>query len=217
MRTKAATIRTMRRMAQHRTREWENRWLGLPIQQYPNDLVVYQEIMWDVRPDLVIETGTFRGGLAFYLAMLLQWMNRSGRVITIDINPCGWRETVKSIRGAARLRERIRFLAGNSVSKEVTSAVAAALRPDDRVLVLLDSYHGRDHVRQEMETYSQFVTVGSYLIVNDTHFDTVLGYGPGPLAAVRHFLRSHREFVVDRSRNRFLVTSNPDSFLKRVR
>jgi cephalosporin hydroxylase len=183
-------------------------WLGIPLLKNPLDLWVYQEILWEVRPSLVIETGTYRGGSALYIASLCDLMGH-GRVLTIDIE----REENRP------QHPRIEYVEGSSVSAKtidlVEQRVAAAGGP---VLVVLDSDHHEPHVQAELETHHRFVTAGSYLIVEDTNINghpVMPSFGPGPMEAVTNFLSKHQELSVDRSRERYLVTHNPGGYLRR--
>jgi cephalosporin hydroxylase len=114
---------------------------------------------------------------------------------------------------------RIEFIKGSSTDPKVLERIARQVSSGSRVLVLLDSLHTKEHVLRELRSYSPFVSKGSYLIVNDTHIDhtNVVDYGPGPMAAIREFVKTSRAFVVDRSKDRFLITCARSGFLKRTR
>jgi cephalosporin hydroxylase len=206
-------------LAQYNEREWANHWMGVEIQQYPNDLMVYQEIITELKPDLIIETGTWNGGLTLYFANLLEQVNPQGKVITVDISREAWEEKAAKVDlpGVPRLRERIEFIHGSSTAPEVVSQIAAQVKDRRCVLVILDSAHTKDHVLQEMRLYSPFVTPGSYLIVNDTHLDYTgsIDNQPGPMAAIREFMKDNKDFSLDPSRNRFVVSCNHSGFLKK--
>jgi len=182
-------------------------WMGVPCLKCPLDLWIYQEIIFELRPDLIIETGTNLGGSALYLAHLLDIVGK-GAVVTVDI--------------AALPRPahpRITYLQGSSADERL---IAAAIedRPRDVCLVILDSDHTEAHVARELELLAPLVTRGSYLIVEDTNINghpTYPTFGPGPFEAVAAFLPRHPEFEIDRSREKFLMTFNPSGFLRRVR
>ena len=182
-------------------------WLGVPILKSPLDCWVYQELIQELRPDLIIETGTDLGGSALFLASMCDLVGH-GRVITIDI------------RSAARATHpRITFLVGDSTSAEILEQVRRAAEGAERVLVILDSDHHATHVARELRAYREFVTPGSYLVVEDTNVNghpVMPEHGPGPFEAVEEFLREDPEFVADRSREKFLLTYFPNGFLKRV-
>jgi cephalosporin hydroxylase len=183
-------------------------WLGVPLWKNPLDLWVYQEILWEVGPSLIVETGTYRGGSALYIASLCDLMGY-GKVLTIDIE-----------RQADRPpHPRIEYVTGSSVSPKTIDLVEQRVgEASGPVLVVLDSDHHAPHVQAELDTYHRFVTPGSYLIVEDTNINghpVKPFFGPGPMEAVASFLPRHPEFAVDRSRERYLVTHNPGGYLRR--
>jgi len=183
-------------------------WLGQPIWQNVLDLWTIQETIAEVRPGLVIECGTNRGGSSLFFAHLLDLMG-TGHVVTIDI---------------ARLHDlshpRISYLIGSSLSadvlEKVRTHVAACPGP---VMVILDSDHSGDHVRRELECYAPLVTPGSYCLVQDGVIDTLALFRasrPGPLVAIEDFLRSNGAFEIDVERSeRFLITHHPKGWLRR--
>ena len=188
---------------------WQNtRWRGVTLYKLPTDLWIYQELLYELKPALIIETGTFRGGSAFYLASLLQ-MFGSGRVVTVELNP----------RPRMPNHPRIEYLVGSSTAPEIVARMTeCAQEADGPVVVILDSYHGRDHVLAELEAYHALVTPGSYLIVEDTAHNghpIKKRWGPGPWEAVEMFLPRHPEFTPDRDREKFMHTQNPRGYLKR--
>lgn len=199
--------------------EQTNKWLGVQILQFPTDMMVYQEIITEVKPDYVIETGTFRGGLTLYLASVLEYVNPAGKVITVDIEPSMWEETVKDIktRPAGKLLERIEFIKGSSIAPETLERITKQVGSGHKVLVLLDSVHTKGFVLDELRLYSPLVSPGSYVIVNDTNLDKtkLVNYEEGPLAAVKEFMANTKEFTIDHSRTRFYITCAPSGFLKR--
>jgi cephalosporin hydroxylase len=194
--------------AAHRT-VMNTHWLGTTTVKLPLDLWSYQEILTEVGPALVVETGTFRGGTARFLASVLDLLGM-GRVMTIDIKP---RERLPE-------HPRIEYLHGSSVTPEVVDRVrAAADAAEGPVLVILDSDHARDHVLAELRAYADLVTPGSYVIVEDTDLNghpVLPNWGPGPSEAVEAFLAERSDFAPDRDRERFLLTMNPGGFLRRV-
>jgi cephalosporin hydroxylase len=183
-------------------------YLGIQTLKYPTDLWMYQEIISETLPELIVETGTWHGGSALYLANVCDALGR-GRVITIDTEP------------GTPLPEhpRITYVRGSSVDPEVVAAVREEARRADGVMVILDADHSRDHVVRELERYSQLVTVGNYLIVEDTNVNgnpVLPEHGAGPAEALNEFLAMHDGYVVDSSRERLLLTSNPGGYLRRV-
>ena len=199
-------------------------WMGRPIIQYPQDMVAMQEIIWSVRPDLVIETGIAHGGSLVYYASLLELLGSDGIVvgIDIDIRPHN-REAIE----AHPMARRIRMIEGSSIDPGTVAQVAELARHRKRILVTLDSNHTHDHVLQELVLYSPFVSVGSYLTVFDTVVEDMpkalfpdRPWGPGnnPKTAVREFLGKTDRFVVDKEvENKLLLTVAPDGYLRCVK
>lgn len=204
---------------------WQNRfsyhisWLGIPIIQLPEDLLIMQELIHKIRPDWIIETGTAHGGTAVYYASLLQLLGR-GQVISVDI------EIRKYNRLAIQrhlMSKRITLIESSSISPKAVSSIRRRIKPGDTVLVALDSKHTASHVLQELEIYSKFVTPGSYLVVFDGVMEWVSDSPLGkpewkrdnPTRAIRTFLKRHPEFEVDPYYNRLSVTYCPGGFLRR--
>jgi cephalosporin hydroxylase len=183
-------------------------WLGVELKKLPGDLWTYQELLNELRPALVVETGTYRGGSALYLASIMDILGR-GEVVTIELNE----------RDNLPRHERIEYVVGSSTDPAIVAHVRERCEAaDGPVVVVLDSYHGRDHVLAELESYHRVVTPGSYLIVEDTSHNghpTKRGWGPGPWEAVDAFLAEHADFTPDRTRERLLHTQNPRGFLRR--
>lgn len=199
---------------------YENvRWLGLPMQQLPEDIVVLQEVCWDVQPDLVVETGVAGGGRALFWASMLELVG--GReVVSVDRSI---RPDVTAAIERHPLGSRIRLVEGDSVAPDVIGRVCSYVRPDDRVLVVLDSGHSRDHVAAELDAYASLVTPGSYVIVTNAVMQA-LGDGPtgdpawvhdNPLGAMDEWLATNSEFTRDRERERLLATYLPGAWLRR--
>jgi cephalosporin hydroxylase len=184
------------------------RFLGVPILKNPFDLWRYQEILFELKPELIIECGTYFGGSAYYLARVCDWIDR-GHVVSIDIEE----------RSDRPLHPRITYLAGSSTEDAIIMKVGTLARKADSVLVILDSDHSKDHVLDELRSYSGFVTAGSYIIVEDTNINghpvTENFDGPGPMEAVDAFLIETSQFSIDRSREKLLMTFNPRGFLRR--
>jgi cephalosporin hydroxylase len=183
-------------------------WLGVPIWQNVLDLWTIQETIAEVRPALLIETGTHRGGSALFYAQLMDLMG-SGRVITIDI-----------VKRHELEHPRIEFLLGSSTDEAIVDQVReAAASADGPVMVILDGNHARDHVARELELYAPLVTPGSLLLSQDGIIDQLPIFRdtrPGPLPANADFLARHPEFEHDRERNeRFALTHHPLGWMRR--
>ncbi len=186
----------------------ETRWLGVPAWKCPLDLWIYQEMLQELRPRLIIESGTAHGGSAYFLASMCDLLG-SGEIVTIDI------ET----KPDRPIHPRITYIAGSSVDPDVVSQVRVRLPVDGNVLVILDSDHRAAHVERELSVYAGMVTVGSYVIVEDTNINNhPVGpeFGPGPMEAVSSFLEGNNGFVVDEARQKYHLTFNPRGFLRRV-
>ena len=182
-------------------------WLGTKTVKLPLDMWIYQEILTELRPRLVVETGTYHGGSAHYLASILDLLG-GGRVVTIDVQRLPGRPE----------HPRIDYLLGSSVDPAIVERVGALAAAGGPVLVVLDSDHARDHVLAELRAYADLVTPGSYLIVEDTNVNghpVLPHWGPGPTEAVAEFLAERADFAVDRTRERLLLTMNPGGYLRR--
>jgi len=188
-------------------------YLGIQSAQYPADSWVMQEIISELKPDFVIETGTAKGGTALFYADVLEKVNKDGKVITVDIDPYD-----PKVSHFKNWRERVIFLQGSSVAPEVFGVIAKQVQRHTAI-VTLDSLHWKPHVLKELELYSKLVPVNSYIIVQDTQFTghPIPGGSEGPWEAVQEFLKTNKNFVADHTRERHLITANPSGYLKRVR
>ena len=188
--------------------EWNPKWFGVAALKCPFDLWIYQEIIHETRPDLVLETGTARGGSALFLASIFDLLG-GGEVVSIDI--------VR--RPEWPTHPRVTYLTGSSTSPAVLEQVTERAAKASRVMVILDSDHKKDHVLAELKAFSPLVSPGSYLIVEDTNINghpVFPGFGPGPSEAVDEFLAGTDRFVRDLARQRFFVTFNPGGYLRRT-
>ena len=213
-------------------------WFGRPIIQLPQDVVAFQEVVWNVKPDLIIETGIAHGGSLILSASLLAMLDycdaategitldpRSPkrRVVGIDIDI---REHNRALIEAHPMAGRIEMLQGSSIAEDIVAKVKSTAERYERILVCLDSNHTHEHVLAELEAYAPLVTPDSYCIVWDTVVDDMpegsfpdrpWGAGNNPKTAVREYLRSHSEFVIDKEiDNKLLLSVAPDGFLKRI-
>ncbi len=199
-------------------------WLGIPIIQFPQDIVALQEIIWEVKPDLIIETGIAHGGSLILSASILELIGGEGSVIGIDIDirPHN-REAIES----HQLFKRIELIEGSSISEEVVEKVRDIAQNKKSVLVILDSNHTHDHVLSELQMYSPLVTVGSYCIVFDTVIEDIpeelfherpWSRGNNSKTAVWEFMRENKDFEIDKTiEDKLLITVAPDGFLKRTK
>lgn len=205
-----------------KNRMWENTtWMGIPCFKLPFDAWILQELIWTVRPDLIIETGTGKGGSALFYASMMELMKPrltdEPRVITVDVNERIYEHFLKI---PIHIYNSIEFLVGSSTDQDIVSTVREYAIYANNVMVVLDSWHSEEHVLKELELYSPFVTIGSYLIVEDTHVDgnpVPWNHGRGPMGAVNTFLESNSDFVPDRECEKLMFTFNPKGYLKRIK
>jgi cephalosporin hydroxylase len=188
---------------------WKDaRFLGVTTWKVPFDLWVYQELVWELRPGLIVETGTAHGGSALYLATLCETIG-SGEVVSVDVGHWPDRPAPPPLTD----------LTATSTDPAAVARVAERAAGAGTVLVVLDSDHRRDHVLAELRAYAPLVTPGSYLVVEDTNVNghpVYEAFGPGPMEAVQDFLKERDDFEVDRSREKFLFTFNPGGWLRKL-
>ncbi len=199
-------------------------WMGRPLIQLPQDMVAMQEIIWNTRPDLIIETGIAHGGSLIYYASLLELLGGDGLVLGIDVD----------IRTHNRLEiekhpmaKRIRMIQGSSIDPDIAKQAATAATGKKNVMVVLDSNHTHEHVLGELRLYSPLVTRGCYLVVFDTLLedmpddlvmDRPWGKGNNPKTAVHEFLNSNDCFEIDKDlQHKLLITVAPDGYLRRTK
>lgn len=198
-------------------------WLGRPIIQYPQDIVAMQELVWKIKPDLVIETGIAHGGSLVFYASMLELLGK-GKVLGIDIDIRTHNRRALELHP---LFKRIKLIEGSSIDEKILELVERMVKKHKTVLVALDSLHTHDHVLSELNKYSKFVSRGSYLVVFDTFVEyfpkTVLwnrpwGKGNNPATAVSEFLKKNKNFICDREiENKLLLTTAPGGYLKRIK
>ncbi len=193
-------------------------WLGAACLKSPHDVWIYQEILVETRPTLIIETGTAWGGSAHFLGCVFDAMHardaaHSGRIITIDT------ET----REGEIDHPRVTKIKASSLAPESPEQVRSQIKPDDRVMLIIDSLHNRDHVYAELVAYGPMVTPGCYAIVEDSNInghpvftDFAPDQGPGPFEAVVDYLKATDRFQIDRSCEKLLMTLNPCGYLRCV-
>jgi len=189
----------------------------------PFDLWVYQELIYKVKPDIIIECGTYKGGSAYFFASILDLMKK-GKVITIDI--CKEDQIFLDSEDTVQKRPvhpRIQYLIGSTVSDTIVNSVKDQINPDDTVLIILDSNHTMDHVLKEMELYSKFVSKGSYLVVEDSNLfghpirPERYRFGKGPYEAIETFLLQHSDFTIDKECEKYFMSFNPCGYLIRTK
>jgi cephalosporin hydroxylase len=221
------------RIFRQETSNWVNRalgheyhyhfsWLGMPIIQFPTDIILMQELVWAVQPDLIIDVGVARGGSVIFFASMLALIGGEGQVVGVDVDIRN--ENLQRIQ-SHRMADKVCLLEGSSTNPDVIRQVERFVRDSETVLVVLDSNHTEKHVSRELQEYSKFVTGGSYIVVFDTIIESIAeefnvgkpwGKGNNPLVAVDKFLMSNKQFQRDRTfEERALVTVAPGGFLKK--
>ena len=213
-------------------------WMGRPIIQYPQDMIAMQELIWEIKPDLIIETGIAHGGSLIMNASMLAMLDlcdaiesgdtmdpaRSKRkVLGIDIDI---REHNREAIEAHPMASRIQMIQGSSIAPEIIAQVKGVAKDYKRILISLDSNHTHEHVLAELEAYAPLTSVGSYCVVFDTIVedmpedmfpDRPWGPGDNPKTAVWEYLKTHSEFEIDKSiQHKLLITVAPDGWLKRL-
>jgi cephalosporin hydroxylase len=214
-------------------------WQGRPIIQYPQDMAAMQELIWEIKPDLIIETGIAHGGSLIFSASMLALLDmcdaiESGesinptvstrKVLGIDIDI---RSQNRVAIEAHPMASRIQMIQGSSIAPDIVSQVHAVSAKYSRILVCLDSNHTHDHVLAELNAYAPLTSVGSYCVVFDTVVEDLpkelfpdRPWGPGnnPKTAVWEYLKTHPEFKIDKSiQHKLLITVAPDGYLRKVR
>lgn len=181
-------------------------WLGVPMFKLPMDLIIMQELIFKVRPDFIVETGTAHGGSALFFASIMRLLGQ-GKIITVDIdNRCDFED------------EKITKILADSADEGTVRFVKTLV--DGRVMVFLDSWHSKDHVLRELRLYAPLVALGSYIVVEDTHVNNhpvPWQWGEGPYEAVQEFLKENDNFIVDTRCEKLGVTYNPSGYLQRVK
>jgi cephalosporin hydroxylase len=201
------TLKQLIPVIQHRIMN-ESTYFGVKTLKSPTDFWVYQEIIYETRPDVIIEIGNYCGGSTLALAHLCDCLGH-GRVIGVDLSHANVPETVRS-------HARITLIEGDAgISFD---RVASLIEPEDKVLIIEDSSHTYENTMQALNTYSRLVKPGGYFIVEDgiCHHGLDGGPFPGPFEAVETFANQRADFVIDRSREAFLLTWNPKGYLRRI-
>ena len=200
---------------------YEVTWLGIPIIQLPEDILMVQELIWKVRPDVIIESGVAHGGALVLYASIMELLGRGGRVIGVDVEIRKYNRLAIESHPMSR---RISLIEGSSTDRKTVDTVWASLSPGQRTMVMLDSNHSLAHVRKELELYGPMVTPGSYLVVFDEVMPMVADapnaqiswVHDNPRDAVIDFLTSHPEFEIDHAYERLATTYCRGGFLRRL-
>jgi cephalosporin hydroxylase len=200
---------------------YEIDWLGMPVIQTPEDLILMQELIFKLKPDVIVETGIAHGGSLIYYASLLELLGK-GKVIGIDIDI---KEHNRKVIESHPLFERIEMIQGSSTSPEIVDETKKRISENSKVLVCLDSDHTKNHVLKELELYNELVSTGSYIVVFDTNTSELAELGTcdrkyidnGPMEAVEEFLQNNDNFEIDKSYNKLYISYSQNGYLRRIR
>ena len=201
---------------------YELSWMGRPIIQFGSDMILLQELLFEIKPDIFIETGIAHGGSLIYTASLFELMATNGKVIGIDVEI---RPHNKIAIEEHSMFKRITMIEGSSVDIKTVQSLEKLIENGKSIAVMLDSNHSKDHVLKELEIYSKIVTVGSYLIVQDGAQEWVSDIPRGkpewkydnPLVAIEEFLNNNDNFIIDNKFTRLGITQSPSGYLKRIK
>jgi cephalosporin hydroxylase len=199
-------------------------WLGLPIIQFPQDMMAMQEIIWKIKPDAIIETGIARGGSLIFYASMLKLLENNGIVIGVDIDI---RSHNKKSLERHPFYNKIKLIEGSSIDIKTIEDIKKLIKNKKKILVVLDSNHSHEHVLQELNLYSPLVKKGSYVIVFDSIVEDMppsfitnrpWSKGNNPKTAVWEFLKTNKRFKIDKdTENKLLISVAPDGYLKCIK
>jgi len=191
---------------------FNQKYRGLNMIKNPFDLIIYEELFWEIKPTVVIEIGNRHGGFSLWLRDRMNIVGVDGKIITIDIEPLadGNFSDYKS--------EKFISIVGDCNSVDTIEQVKKNIGKDDTVMIIEDSSHTFNNTYKALENYKNIVTVGSYLIIEDGICDVIdLGVNPGPMKAVEEWIKTNDDFQIDRSRERYIMTYNPKGYLKKLK
>ena len=199
-------------------------WMGRPIIKYPQDMAIMQELIWDIKPDLIIETGIAHGGSIIFSSSMMELLGNGGKVIAVDIDI---RKHNRDEIEKHPMMKNITMLEGSSVDEEIVKQIAEYAKGFKKVMVVLDSNHTHEHVYRELELYTPLVSMGSYILLPDTFVEFFpKGYvtnrpwdvGNNPYTAMEAFLKTTKQFVKDEEiTNKLLITEAlGGGYLKRI-
>lgn len=213
-------IRWLKVSAENRL-SYEIDWLGVPIIQTPEDMILMQELIFKIQPDVIIESGIAHGGSLIYYASLMELIGE-GNIIGIDIEI---REHNRKVIEKHPMFKRIKLIEGSSISEETIEKIRKIVPKNSKVIVCLDSNHTKNHVFKELQLYKSFVNPGSYIVVFDTSSSKLAEIGAlnkiylnnGPMEAVIEFLEMNNDFKIDQRYNKLYISSSPNGYLKRIK
>jgi len=200
-------------------------WMGRPIIKFPADIIIQQELMWQLKPDLIIETGIAHGGSIVFSASMMEMMGIDGEVVGVDIDI---RDHNRELIESHPMYKRITMYEGSSVDPAIVEKVKDHARGKKCVMVILDSLHTHDHVLAELRAYAPLVTIGSYCILPDTFIEFFPpGYfshnrpwdvGNNPYTAMKFYLAESDEFEIEKQlTSKAMITETIDGYLRRVK
>ena len=191
---------------------FKQQYRGLNMIKNPFDLLVYEEILWKLKPTVVIEIGNAFGGFSLWISDRMKLIGIDGRLITIDLAP-GADANLDKFKS-----DRFISIIGNCNDHRTINKVKTHIGNNDTVMIIEDSAHTFDNTFKALENYKQIVTVGSYFVIEDGICDLLdLGIKPGPMSAVEHWIKDNPDYEIDRTCERYIMTYNPKGYLKRVR
>lgn len=191
-----------------RTWSGNTSWLGHKVLKCPPDLWIYQEIIFQNKPDIIIETGTGKGGGTLFLASICDLINH-GKIISVDLENTNHKEDLPQ-------HNRIIYITGSSTSDDTINQIK--IKENDKVMVILDSDHHKNHVLQELNIYSKLATKDNYIIVEDTNLSGHPNHTDfeGPMEAIEEFLKTNQNFIIDESKHKFYLSFNINGYLKKI-
>lgn len=209
------------RVCEENRLSYEIDWLGVPVIQTPEDLILMQEVIFKIQPDILLEVGIAHGGGMIFEASLFELFGK-GKVIGVDVEI---RDHNRRVIESHPLSKRIELIEGSSIADSMIAKLAQRISPNATVLVFLDSNHTKDHVLHELALYQRFVNVGSYMVVFDTLSSDLAKMGAakemyidnGPAEAVHDFLKTTSDFEIDQTYNKFYSSHNRDGYLRRIK
>jgi cephalosporin hydroxylase len=191
---------------------FNQKYRGIQMIKNPFDMIIYEELMFEIRPSIIIEIGTSQGGFSLWLADRMKMISQKGRIITMDLNDIGKKNLEKFDH-----KNIIPFV-GDCNSPEIIRSVCNLITKDDIVMIIEDSSHTFENTKKTLENYKDLVSVGSYFVIEDGICDLLdLGISPGPMKAVESWILENTDYEIDRSKEKYILTYNPKGYLRRIK
>ena len=199
---------------------YEIDWMGIPIIQTPEDMILMQELIYKVKPDIIVDIGIAHGGSSIYYSSLLELIKPESKVIGVDIDI---REHNLNIIKKHPMYDKITLIEGDSINRKIFDEVSNHISNDSKVIVCLDSNHTKHHVLSELNLYSNIVSSGGYIVVFDTiastigrdEYSTKLYNGNGPKEAIDEFLKENNDFEIDKRFNKLYTSNSQDGYIRK--